>query len=434
MILTKYDYYKDSEIEWLGSIPSHWSVRIFKQISYMKGRIGWQGLKYSEFSDDIRLPYLITGMNFKGGKIRWEEVYHISIDRYNEAPEIQLKVGDVLLTKDGTIGKLLLVDSLPGKASLNSHLLLLRAHKNAYLPSYLYYQLDSNNFSGHIEYNKYGTTFYGLTQEAMGRFKIILPPIQEQFQIAKYLDQKTTIIDTKISLLERKILNYKDLRICLINESVCRGLNKGVNLKDSGVAWIGQIPDHWEVKRGKNIFIERSIKGHPEEPLLAASQKKGVVLKSMLSQRSMEAQKDFHNFKLVKIDDFVISLRSFEGGIETAYYRGIISPVYTVFCPQGKLSTSFFKHLFKSDIFINYLQSRITGIRDGQSIKFVEIQNTFFPIPTLKEQEIIANYLDEKIQKIDSILININFQIKRLKELRKTLINDVVTGKFKVTE
>lgn len=152
--MMKYDKYKLTDIEWIGQIPFNWRVQVFKQISYMKGRIGWQGLKFSEFSDDINLPYLITGMNFKGGKINWKEVYHISEERYNEAPDIQLKVDDILMTKDGTIGKLLFVDYLPGKASLNSHLLVLRALKNKYFAKYLYYQLDSQNFLGHIEYNK----------------------------------------------------------------------------------------------------------------------------------------------------------------------------------------------------------------------------------------------------------------------------------------
>lgn len=211
---------KESGIDWIGKIPVHWELRMFKQISYMKGRIGWQGLKFSEFSDDVNQPYLITGMNFKGGKIRWEEVYHISEERYNEAPEIQLKVNDILMTKDGTIGKLLFVDYLPGKASLNSHLLVLRPLKNKYHAKYLYYQLESESFIGHIEHNKYGTTFYGLTQEAMGRFITILPLLSEQTAIANYLDEKTQKIDAIVSNIGKQIDTLKELRKTLINDVV----------------------------------------------------------------------------------------------------------------------------------------------------------------------------------------------------------------------
>jgi type I restriction enzyme S subunit len=192
--MNKYDSYKDSGIEWIGEIPSHWEVRKFGNVSYMKGRIGWQGLKQSEFTNNPDQPFLITGMNFHDGEIRWNEVYHISEDRYNEAPEIQLTEDDVLFTKDGTIGKLLYVDSIPYpyKASLNSHLLVLRPLNNSYNPRFLYFQLQSMPFKHHVELTKTGTTFYGITQEGMGQYKMILPPPSEQTAIANYLDPKTT--------------------------------------------------------------------------------------------------------------------------------------------------------------------------------------------------------------------------------------------------
>src|SRR5690348_1799458 len=122
--MKKYPQYINIDINGIKTIPKNWTFNKLSRICYMKGRIGWQGLKQSEFTKEG--PFLITGMNFKDGVIRWDEVYHITEERYNEAPEIQLKVGDVLMTKDGTIGKLLYVDSLPDKASLNSHLLVLR--------------------------------------------------------------------------------------------------------------------------------------------------------------------------------------------------------------------------------------------------------------------------------------------------------------------
>lgn len=196
--------------------------------------------------------------------------------------------------------------------------------------------------------------------------------------------------------------------------------------KSSGIDWIGKIPEHWEVKRGKDLLLERSIKNHPEELLLAASQKYGVVLKSMLATRSMEAQKDFENFKLVNIKDFVISLRSFEGGFEMALYKGIISPVYTVFSVNRNQLEDYYKHLFKSVSFISNLKTMITGIRDGQSIKFVEVQNSFFPTPTKEEQAAIALYLDAKTQAIEKKINLLTQKANYYIELRKSIINDAV--------
>ena len=271
-----------------------------------------------------------------------------------------------------------------------------------------------------------------INQDAVKNLFLFYPPLSEQTAIANYLDQKTAQIDKKVALLTQKIEKYKEFKKSLINETVCRGLDKTVSLKPSNIAWIGDIPEHWEVKRGKEVFIEKSNKGFENEPLLAASQKYGVVLKTMLDQRSMEAQKDFHNFKFVRKGDFVISLRSFEGGIEMAYYQGIISPAYSIFSGKIKIDNGFYKYFFKTSGFIQYLGRMITGVRDGQTIRYDEVNKTLFIIPPLKEQTAIAQYLDEKTHKIDHITANLSQQIATLKELRKTLINEVVTGKVKV--
>jgi type I restriction enzyme S subunit len=211
---------KDSGVEWIGKVPEHWDVRHFKQFSTMKGRIGWQGLKHSEFIDEG--PFLITGMNFKGGKINWNDVYHINEERYNQAPEIQLKDHDLLMTKDGTIGKLLYVENIPApsKASLNSHLLVLRPIKKSFHPKYMYYQLDSTTFKHYTEIVKAGTTFFGISQAAVGRYIAILPPFFEQQAIADYLDTRTAYIDNIVETINTQIEKLKELRKTLINDVV----------------------------------------------------------------------------------------------------------------------------------------------------------------------------------------------------------------------
>ena len=209
---------KNSNIKFLDEIPEHWSVKKLSRNTYMKGRIGWQGLKHEEFTEVG--PYLITGMNFKDGVIRWNEVYHITEERYNEAPEIKLRLNDVLMTKDGTIGKLLFINELPGKASLNSHLLVLRPTDNSYLPKFLYYQLMSEMFYVHIELNKTGTTFYGITQEAVGRFKMVLPPLNEQELIVKHIDESLSRLNTLKLKVTSQIEKLKEFRKSIIYEAV----------------------------------------------------------------------------------------------------------------------------------------------------------------------------------------------------------------------
>nr|WP_287411681.1 restriction endonuclease subunit S [Pseudodesulfovibrio sp.] len=189
---------------------------LLKEVSTLKGRIGWQGLKQSEFTDNANKPFLITGMNFKDGAIRWGEVYHISDARYKMAPEIQLRKHDLLMTKDGTIGKVLYVDEIPypGTASLNSHLLLFRPKQNSYCPRYLYYQLQTKRFKDFIELNKSGTTFFGISQGAVGNYKTLLPLIEKQEVIASTL----TDMDAEITELETKLTKARKVKQGMMQE------------------------------------------------------------------------------------------------------------------------------------------------------------------------------------------------------------------------
>jgi type I restriction enzyme S subunit len=191
-------------------------VRLLGDVSLLKGRIGWQGLKQAEFTANDHEPFLITGMNFKDGAIRWSEVYHISKARYEMAPEIQLRPNDVLMTKDGTIGKVLYIDTIPypGKASLNSHLLLFRPIGGTYNPKYMYYQLGSRRFKDFVELSKSGTTFFGLSQAAVAAYPILLPPMADQVRIATAISD----MDTEIAALEAKLAKARQLKQGMMRE------------------------------------------------------------------------------------------------------------------------------------------------------------------------------------------------------------------------
>ena len=199
--------YQQTEV---GVIPKDWCIKPLKTVSSMSGRIGWQGLKQEEFTFNDIDPFLITGMNFKDGKIRWEEVYHILERRYQEAKNIQLKDGDILMTKDGTIGKLLYVEDIPfpRKASLNSHLLVFRPLNSYYDPKFLFYQLSSKQFADYVDLNKSGSTFFGITQEAVGNYNAYLPSIEEQCAIATVLSD----MDAEIAALETLLAKTQALK------------------------------------------------------------------------------------------------------------------------------------------------------------------------------------------------------------------------------
>jgi type I restriction enzyme S subunit len=215
-LLAKKRQIKQGAMQELFYIADNDQEKPLVDISTLKGRIGWQGLKQTEFTNNADEPFLITGMNFKDGAIRWEEVYHISEDRYSIAEEIQLKPDDVLMTKDGTIGKLLYVDEIPypGKASLNSHLLLFRPIRNSYHPQYLYHQLSSKRFKDFIALNKSGTTFFGISQESVGKYSFLLPPIERQKEISTILSD----MDLEIGAIETKLAKVRQLKQGMMHE------------------------------------------------------------------------------------------------------------------------------------------------------------------------------------------------------------------------
>lgn len=203
--------------------------------------------------------------------------------------------------------------------------------------------------------------------------------------------------------------------------------------KDSGVLWLGKIPVHWNERKTKYLFGERTQKGYPEEPLLAATQTKGVVPKTMYDTRTVTAQKDLHILKLVEVGDFVISLRSFQGGIEYAYFRGIISPAYTVMITGNDIGSGYFKHLAKSRPFLGLLKTCVTGIREGQNVDYERLKNSILPLPTSEEQMQIACFLDWKNAQINKFIRNKRRLRSLLWEKIETMVFGTVIGS-KATE
>lgn len=216
-------------------------------------------------------------------------------------------------------------------------------------------------------------------------------------------------------------------------------MEKYKEYRDSGVQWLGEIPSHWKVRKMKYTFIERSEKNHPYEEPLCATQSKGVIPQSLYEGRVVVVNKGFEGLKLVKIGDFVISLRSFQGGIEYAYYQGIISAAYTVLQPKDSYMSPFFKYLFKSHDYIQLLQTCVTGIREGQNINYPLLSKKAIPLPPLAEQHSIVTYLDTKCSLLDTLLSNKEKQISLLQEMKQRVIADAVTRgvnpnvKFKAT-
>ena len=199
------------------------------------------------------------------------------------------------------------------------------------------------------------------------------------------------------------------------------------NYKDSGVKWLGQIPQHWEVRKIKYVFTERTEKGFPEEPVLCSTQKYGVIPQSMYENRVVVVNKGLDGLKLVRKGDFVISLRSFQGGIEYAHYQGIISAAYTILEKNDNVSADYLKYLLKSHRFIQLLQTCVTGIREGQNINYGLLRKSSLPLPPLSEQLSIVSYLDGKVSGMDRLVLLTQQKVEHLKALKQAIIQQAVT-------
>ncbi len=197
---------KDSGIEWVGEIPEHWKLLKIKHTSYVKGRVGWKGLKSDEFLVH-GYSYLVTGTDFKNGKVHWQDCYQIDKERYEEDPYIQLKENDLLITKDGTIGKTAIVEGLEGYACLNSGIFVVRPLSKEFRSRFLYYILNSNVFTQFNNFTNTGSTIKHLYQNVFVEFQYPMPPYDEQTKIIEYLAE----YNEKTDLMIKKVLNEIDL-------------------------------------------------------------------------------------------------------------------------------------------------------------------------------------------------------------------------------
>ena len=205
------------------------------------------------------------------------------------------------------------------------------------------------------------------------------------------------------------------------------GLKPYAEYKESGLPWLGRCPKNWSVRRTKILFHERVEKGFPNEPLLAATQTKGVVKKEDYGTRTVTAQKDLHLLKLVEVGDYVISLRSFQGGIEVAHCRGIISPAYTVLKPRKTATSGYYSHFFKAKPFIDSLSLFVTGIREGQNIDYERLSRAELPMPSEDEQAAIVRFLDHANRKIDGFIRAKRKLIELLSEQKQAIVHRAVT-------
>jgi len=418
--MERYSSYKDSGISWIGDIPEHWEVRHLSQVSYehyiSNKEVHHQNLLSLSYGRIIRKDINTT-----------EGLLPASFDTYQIVEEGNIVMRLTDLQNDH---KSLRVGLVKEEGIVTSAYVCLGVYDSIF-PSYLYNVLHSYDIKK-LFYSMGGGLRQNLNWQGLKKLDIPLPPKDEQQAIVAYIEEKRQMIDAYVADKEKEIELLQELKQKTIADAVTKGLNPDAKMKDSKTSLFGQIPFHWEERKMKYCFSERSEKNHPEEPILCATQSQGVIPQSMYQNRVVVVNKGFEGLKFVKAGDFVISLRSFEGGIEYAYYQGIISAAYTILTPLNANNTDYFKFLFKSYPFIQVLQTCVTGIREGQNINYQMLGRNFLPLPPSDEQQAIVAYIEEKCEKIDKLASELQSEIDYLKEYKQRLIADCVTGQVNV--
>lgn len=411
---------KNSGISYFGEIPEHWRVmrngylfRIGKEIvspfkEYQLLSLSTKGVREKDIND-------------VGGKVP---------ENYN---------GYQVVYPNDMVMCLFDIDCSAVFSGLsNYHGMISPAYKilksnHNILPQYAQYIFSY--IGGGRLYKQYSKNLrYTLNIDDFFALKIIVPPLDEQRAIAAFLDTKCAEIDGLLADLDAEVKNLAEYKKSIIAETVTRGLNPSAPMKQSNIPWVGEMPAHWEIDKGKYRFELRRTKGNPRNlELMSPTQKYGVIPQSQLEGVVLVKEKtDLNTFRTIRVGDFCISLRSFQGGFEYSKYEGVVSPAYQVFYPIKPIVDGYFKYMFKSDGFISYINTFSMSLRDGKNIAFEDFGNSNIPIPPIEEQTAIADYLDEKCSAIEQSIEDKNTQIETLKAYKSSLIYEYVTGKKQV--
>ena len=415
---------KDSGFEWMGEIPVNWEV---------------DKLKFHLKRNEPRNPgdtvvlslYRELGVIPKDSR---DDNHNVTSEDTSKYKYVQ--PGDFVINKMKAWQGSVAVSEYEGIVS--PAYFIYKFTDDAFYRRYFHYLLRScykdefMRLSGGIRVGQ-----WDLPSVALDNTAVIIPPMKEQKSIAAFLDVKCAEIDALTADIQTQIDTLEQYKRSVITEAVTKGLNPDVEMKDSGTPWCPLIPIHWKYANPKALFTQRLDRAYPGDKQLTASQEYGVIYQDeymeLTGTKIVTVMKDFSILKHVEPNDFVISMRSFQGGLEYSERRGSISSAYVMLIPNNEyVYPPFYRWFFKSSKYINAIQSTSNLVRDGQAMRYANFaQVPLFIIP-LDEQKQISEYLDEKVRKIDEILKSKKSQLEILAEYKKSLIYEYVTGKKEV--
>ena len=414
---------KPSGLEWIGDIPTQWQSKKLGHVSTIfKGGTPKRSVdRYFQGSLPWARPVDITAL--QGTLYIHDTEIHISEEALNNSAAKLLPSGTVLLTSRATIGETAITTTPMATNQGFANFVCSEQLFNIYLVYYLQAIKDLLISLGS------GSTYLEVTKGVLVGVGIPLPPLSEQHQIANFLDRKTEQIDELIRIKERRIELLQEQRTALINQVVTKGLDPNVEMKPSGVEWIGEIPSNWEIKKIKYNTTFISEKAIPETSAIKISPENvesetGKVLDFYSSY-------DVVGVKFQYGDVLFNKLRVYLNKVVYAKYNGYSLGEMIVIRPTLQCTGKYLFYLMLSNRFIKYCDSISYGTKMPRTA-VDDILNLKIPIPTDSEQRKITNFLDQKTKQIDELTSEEQRKIELLKEYRQSLISEAVTGKIDV--
>ncbi len=415
--MPRYESYKDSGFEPIGDIPEHWEVKKFKYLANVKkGRLPAKIV--SENNNDL-LPYL-TMDYLRGG------IANQFVDDNNA---LVVNEGELLLLWDGSNSGEFIKSR---KGVVSSTLATVNFYSLNKRFSWYACQITERVLRG-------GTIGMGIPHvsgEELKNSLLAIPSEEEQQAIADFLDKKTGQIDKAIEIKEKQIALLKEYKQIIIQNAVTKGLNPNAPMKNSGIDWIGDIPEHWEVVKLGAILKPISQKNKADLPLLSITREQGVIVRDVGDQESNHnfIPDDLSGYKVIQKGQFGMNkMKAWQGSYGVSDYTGIVSPAYFVYDFTWNIFPAFFHKSIRCLTYITFFASASDGVRIGQwDLSKTRMKNIPFVIPAQNEQKEIVTYIENKTNEIKTAIDLLNQQISKLKEYKASLINSAVTGKIKV--
>ena len=441
--MKRYDSYKDSGVEWIGDVPSHWEIVRMKYTCDFNGRIGFRGYSQADLVSEGEGAITLSPTNMNDIFVDYNKCSYLSWEKYYESPEIMVKQGDVLLVKTASVGKCSYVKTIPMECTVNPQILVLKKHRQN--PMFLTYLFQIPIGQTYIDLYKAGSTIYTLSEDKIGNFRFVFPNKKEQDIIVSYLDTKCGEVDKVISTQEKRISLLQELKQSLITHAVTKGLNPDVKMKDSGTEWIGEVPEHWEICKIKHIgkiHGRVGYRGYTTADLVQEGEGALTIGGKHISKCTLDlSDAEYISWSkyyespeiMVTKGDILIAQRGSLGKsalIKEDIGEATINPSL-VLLNSIKFNPTFLHYILLSDSVI----TTICLLNTSTAVPMItqnQIANIMIPKCHLTEQQEIASYLDKRCAQIDASISKAQREIELLQEYKQSLITEVVTGKRKV--